>query len=66
MKNMAKEPDSLGTRSWWPRDLRAIGSNYGVWIALVILIFQRRLMYFPTKIPAGVVESVAAEHGFTP
>src|ERR1039457_7030103 len=27
---------------------------------------QRRLLYFPTKIPADVVESVAAGHGFTP
>jgi len=35
-------------------------------VALAVLVFQRRLLYFPTKIPAGVVESVAAEHGFAP
>jgi uncharacterized protein len=35
-------------------------------VVLVVLIFQRRLIYFPTKIPAGVIESVAAEHGFAP
>ncbi len=33
-------------------------------IVLAVLIFQRRLIYFPTKIPAGVIESVATEHGF--
>jgi pimeloyl-ACP methyl ester carboxylesterase len=40
-------------------------------IAYVVLcagafVCQRRLMYFPTKIPAKVVESVAREHGFSP
>lgn len=35
-------------------------------IALAVLIFQRRLIYFPTKIPAEVIESVAAGHGFAP
>lgn len=35
-------------------------------IVLVVLIFQRRLIYFPTKIPADIIESVAAEHGFAP
>lgn len=29
-------------------------------------IWQRRLIYFPTKIPADVVEQVAADHGFVP
>lgn len=33
-------------------------------IALLVMIFQRRLIYLPTKIPAGVIESVAAGHGF--
>ena len=33
---------------------------------LVVLIFQRRLIYLPTKIPAEVIESVAAEHDFEP
>lgn len=35
-------------------------------VVLVALIFQRRLIYLPTKIPADVIESVAAEHGFAP
>ena len=35
-------------------------------VVVLALIFQRRLLYLPTKIPAGVVESVAAEHGFLP
>jgi hypothetical protein len=35
-------------------------------VVLAALIFQRRLIYFPTKIPADVVESVAKEHGFDP
>ncbi len=35
-------------------------------IVLAVLIFQRRLIYIPTKIPADVIESVAAEHGFAP
>ena len=37
-----------------------------LFVVLVALIFQRRLIYFPTKIPADVVESVAKEHGFAP
>ncbi len=35
-------------------------------LVLAALIFQRRLIYFPTKIPADVIESVAAGHGFAP
>ena len=35
-------------------------------IVLAALVFQRRLIYFPTKIPANVIESVAAGHGFAP
>ncbi|MEI6075428.1 MAG: alpha/beta hydrolase [Verrucomicrobiota bacterium] len=35
-------------------------------LMLVVLIFQRRLIYFPTKIPADAIESVAAGHGFMP
>src|ERR1017187_1101122 len=35
-------------------------------VVLAVLIFQRRLIYFPTKIPVEVIESVAAEHGFAP
>ena len=35
-------------------------------VVLAVLIFQRRLIYFPTTIPADVIQSVAAEHGFAP
>ena len=35
-------------------------------IVLAALIFQRRLIYFPTKIPADLVVQAAAEHGFVP
>ena len=35
-------------------------------LVLVVLIFQRRLIFLPTKIPAEVIESVAAEHDFAP
>jgi hypothetical protein len=35
-------------------------------IVLAALIFQRRLIYFPTKIPADRVVQAAAEHGFVP
>jgi pimeloyl-ACP methyl ester carboxylesterase len=35
-------------------------------LLLAVLVFQRRLIYFPTKMPADVIESVAAEHGFAP
>lgn len=37
-----------------------------LFMVLALLVFQRRLVYFPTKIPANVIESVAAEHGFAP
>lgn len=35
-------------------------------IFLGLLIFQRRLIYFPTKIPMAVIGEVAREHGFLP
>lgn len=31
-----------------------------------VFVFQRSLIYFPTRIPADAVESVAREHGFLP
>jgi pimeloyl-ACP methyl ester carboxylesterase len=37
-----------------------------LFVLLAVLIFQRRLIYIPTKIPADVIESVAAGHGFAP
>jgi hypothetical protein len=33
---------------------------------ICVFVFQRSLIYFPTKIPANVIESVAKEHGFLP
>ena len=47
------------------RILLTVAIAYAVLCACAF-VFQRRLMYFPTKIPAGVVESVAREHGFSP
>jgi uncharacterized protein len=35
-------------------------------VVLAALIFQRRLIYFPTKIPADRVVQATAEHGFVP
>jgi len=35
-------------------------------IVLAVLIYQRRLLYLPAKIPAAVIASLAAEHGFAP
>ncbi len=35
-------------------------------VVLLALIFQRQLIYFPTKIPAELIESVAKDHGFAP
>jgi len=38
---------------------------YGLF-CVCVFFFQRNLIYFPTKIPANVIESVAREHGFEP
>lgn len=35
-------------------------------LCLCALVWQRRLIYFPTIIPANLVEQVGAEHGFVP
>jgi len=37
-----------------------------LFVLLAALVFQRRLIYIPTKIPATVIASVAAGHGFAP
>lgn len=37
-----------------------------VLLCACVFLFQRSLIYFPTKIPANVIESVAREHGFEP
>ena len=58
----AKEPD-LRRRLF--RVLQLLVIAY-LLVVLVALIFQRRLIYLPTKIPANVIESVAAEYGFAP
>ncbi len=42
-----------------------LASGYLV-LCLCTLIWQRRLIYFPTKIPADVIGQVAADHGFMP
>jgi uncharacterized protein len=35
-----------------------------VLLALGVMVFQRRLIYIPTKIPANMIQQAAAEHGF--
>lgn len=37
-----------------------------VLIVVVATVFQRRLIYFPSRFPASVAEQVAAQIGFTP
>jgi hypothetical protein len=45
--------------------LLALGIAYSL-LVLAAAIFQRQLIYFPTKIPADRVVQAAAEHGFVP
>lgn len=37
-----------------------------VLLVMVVAIFQRRLIYFPTKLSANAVERIAAQNGFKP
>jgi pimeloyl-ACP methyl ester carboxylesterase len=37
-----------------------------VLLCLVVLLFQRWLLFIPTRIPAGIIRQVAAEGGFLP
>src|SRR5215469_16368013 len=37
-----------------------------VLLCACVFLLQRSLMYFPTRIPANEIESVAKEHGFVP
>jgi len=37
-----------------------------VLLALGVMVFQRRLIYIPTKIPANLIQKAAAERGFVP
>ncbi len=64
MNNLPPEPKA-GFRRRIFRVLQLLVIAY-LLIVLVVLIFQRRLIYFPTKIPAEVIESFAAGHGFAP
>jgi len=55
--------------SGWKASVRRIL----ITVAIIYVLFcicacalQRKLLYFPTKIPADVVESVAKNHGFVP
>ena len=47
------------------RVLILLASGYLV-LCLCVLVWQRKLIYLPTKIPASVIEQVGAEHGFVP
>jgi pimeloyl-ACP methyl ester carboxylesterase len=61
--------DAPSPRSKWQKSIfRVLLTLVIIYIlfALVVMFLQRRLIYFPTKIPADVIESVAAEHGFIP
>src|SRR5215469_17467877 len=53
---------------WKKSSLRILITIAVVYFILCVCAFvlQRRLLYFPTKIPANVIESVAREHGFVP
>ena len=64
MNNSSPKPKTSFWRSF-NRVLQLFAFAY-LLIVLVVLIFQRRLIYIPTKIPADVIESVAAGHGFAP
>jgi pimeloyl-ACP methyl ester carboxylesterase len=55
--------------SGWKQSLRRILITLAVIYGLLcagVFIFQRRLIYFPTRIPPNVIQSVAKEHGFEP
>jgi uncharacterized protein len=47
------------------RILITVAIAYGL-LCLCGCALQRKLLYFPTKIPADIAESVAAGHGFVP
>ena len=53
----------------WKKSSRRILITVAIAYALLCICgcaIQRKLLYFPTKIPADVIESVAAGHGFAP
>jgi uncharacterized protein len=50
---------------WLRRMIWILLIGYGL-ILLTVAAFQRRLIYFPTKLQASVAEQVAAQNGFSP
>lgn len=53
----------------WKKSSRRILITVAIIYAIVcvcVFLFQRSLMYFPTRIPANAVESAAKENGFVP
>ena len=53
----------------WVNSSRRILITVAIAYALLCICgyaLQRKLLYFPTKIPADAIESVAADHGFAP
>jgi uncharacterized protein len=53
----------------WAKSIRRALSVFAITYVLLSICgcaFQRRLLYFPTKIPADEVVQAAAEHGFIP
>jgi hypothetical protein len=53
---------------FWRSTLRVLQTLIIVYVLIVLAaaIFQRRLIYFPRTIPAGLAERAAAENGFVP
>src|SRR5262245_27568450 len=43
----------------------ALGLAYGA-IALIVMLAQRKLIYFPTRLAGSVVEHLAEQEGFRP
>lgn len=64
MNNLPPKPRNGFGRSLF-RVLQLLAIAY-LLVLLAVLIFQRRLIYIPTRIPADVIEPVAAGHGFAP
>ena|ERR1700690_3472770 len=54
-----------GSRRRAIRMLLALGIAYSL-LVLAVAVFQRRLIYFPTRVATSQAESAAAENGFVP
>jgi hypothetical protein len=66
---MELESSSVKTKTeFWRRAFRILHALIiaYVLVVLAVAIFQRRLIYFPRRIPAGLAERAAAENGFVP